>query len=93
MACAKPVVASDVEVVKDIINENRCGLLAKQGDAEDFAEKIKMLLEDEALRKRFGDNGRKAAIGKYTWERVAEEIYDCARTMGTKNKIKDGEGI
>ena len=80
MACAKPVVASDVEVVKDIINENRCGLLAKQGDAGDFAEKIKMLLEDEALRKRFGDNGRKAAIGKYTWERVAEEIYDCART-------------
>ena len=78
MACRKPVVASDLEIIREIINENRCGLLAKPGDAEDFAEKIRMLMEDGVSRKKFGDNGRNAVIEKYTWERVAEEIYDCA---------------
>ncbi len=74
MACGKPVVASDVEIIRNIFNENRCGLLAKPGDAGDFAEKIRMLLGDAGLRKEFSENGRKAVIEKYTWERVAEEI-------------------
>jgi len=74
MACGKPVVASDLEIIRDIINENQCGLLAKPGNAEDFASKIRTLLEDEALREEFSENGRKAVIEKYTWERVAEEI-------------------
>ena len=77
MACGKPVVASDLEIIRDIINENRCGLLAKPGDVEDFSEKIRMLIDDSALRKKFGDNGRNAVIEKYSWEKVAKEIYDC----------------
>jgi glycosyltransferase involved in cell wall biosynthesis len=74
MACGKPVVASDLGIIRDIIKENQCGLLAKPGNAEDFAEKIRMLLGDAGLRKEFGENGRKAVIERYTWERVAEEI-------------------
>ncbi len=77
MACGKPVVASDLEIIRDIINDNRCGLLAKLGDAEDFAEKIKTLMEDGVLRKKFGDNGRSAVIERYTWEKVADKIYEC----------------
>ena len=80
MACGKPVVASDLEIIRDIINENRCGLLAKPGDVEDFSEKIRMLIDDSALRKKFGDNGRNAVIEKYSWEKVAKEIYDCMKS-------------
>jgi glycosyltransferase involved in cell wall biosynthesis/predicted nucleic acid-binding protein len=76
MACGKPVVASDLEIIRDIIKENQCGLVAKPGDAEDFAEKIRMLLGDAGLRKQFGENGRKAVIEKYTWDKVAEKICD-----------------
>ena len=74
MACGKPIVASDLEIVKDIINGNKCGLLAKAGDADDFAESIRMLFENEALKKKFGECGRKAAIGKYTWDKIGEDI-------------------
>ena len=79
MACGKPVVATDLEIIRDIINENRCGLLTKLGDAGDFAEKIKMLLGNEALIKQFGENGRNAAIEKYTWDRVAHQIYKMSK--------------
>lgn len=90
MACRKPVVASDVDIIRDIINENRCGLLAKPGDAEDFAEKIRMLMKDRVLREKFGDNGRNAVIEKYTWEKVADKIYEC---MEAKNKLSDELGV
>ncbi|MDD5446583.1 MAG: glycosyltransferase family 4 protein [Methanocellales archaeon] len=90
MACRKPVVASDVDIIRDIINENRCGLLAKPGDAEDFAEKIRMLMKDGVLREKFGDNGRNAVIEKYTWEKVADKIYGC---MEGKNKLSDDWGV
>ena len=77
MACGKPVVASDLEIIRDIISANRCGLLAKPGNAEDFASKIEVLLRDEKMRERMGKNGRKA-VSKYTWDRVADAILsDC----------------
>ena len=81
MACGKPVVASDLEIIRDIIRENEGGLLAKAGDAKDFAAKIKVLLEDETLRKKFGENGRNAVINKYTWDKVAETIDRLAREI------------
>jgi len=77
MACGKPVVASDLEIIRDIISANRCGLLAKPGNAEDFASKIEVLLRDEKMRERMGKNGRKA-VSKYTWDSVADAILsDC----------------
>ncbi|UYZ40652.1 MAG: glycosyltransferase family 4 protein [Candidatus Methanospirare jalkutatii] len=77
MACGKPVVASDLEIIRDIISANRCGLLAEPGNTEDFALKIEVLLRDEKMRERMGKNGRKAVL-KYTWDSVADAILsDC----------------
>ncbi|MCW3136530.1 MAG: glycosyltransferase family 4 protein [Canidatus Methanoxibalbensis ujae] len=73
MACGKAIVASDLEIIRDIISANKCGLLAKPGNAEDFASKIEVLLRDEKMRERLGKNGRKAAL-KYTWDSVADAI-------------------
>lgn len=72
MACGKPVVASDIGIVRDVVEENKCGLVAKP-DVEDFAEKIRMLLEDASLRKELGENGLEA-VKNYTWDKIGEEI-------------------
>ncbi len=73
MACGKAVVASDLEIIRDIIRDTNCGLLAKAGDVEDFTEKVKKLLNDVTLREQLGENGRKAAK-MYSWDDVAEKI-------------------
>lgn len=41
----------------EIVDDNENGLLVKDGDVADFTEKLKLLLEDEALRKRLTDKG------------------------------------
>lgn len=74
MSCGKPVVASNLNIIRDVITESRCGLLAVPGDTDDFAVKIKMLLGNRDLIGEMGERGRRAAIERYSWERVAEKI-------------------
>jgi len=73
MACGKPVVAGDTGIVKELIMETKCGLIAKSDNPEDFAEKIRILIENEGLARESGENGLKA-VKNYTWDVIAEEI-------------------
>ena len=56
LACAVPVVATDVSDNKLIITEGRGGLVVRLGDEGAFAEAVWRLLCDEGLRKQMGRN-------------------------------------
>jgi len=56
--CGVPVVAFDVCGTSEMIREDVSGLLADDGDIEELARKMEMLIEDEGLR---GELGRRAA--------------------------------
>lgn len=47
MACNKPIVASNVGGIKDIINDNENGLLIEKNNYNELFEKISMLLENK----------------------------------------------
>ena len=87
MACEVPVVATDFTTTKEIVTRHKAGLAAKVAetiigtynvqraiaDKKDFTEKLQMMYDDENMRKRFGKNGRKAVLDKYTWEKVTPQ--------------------
>jgi glycosyltransferase involved in cell wall biosynthesis len=78
MANGIPVVAPDVGGFKEILEENRCGLIYGSGNMEAAEEKIKILLEDEKLRKKIGANGISAVEIKYNHKnfiRQIEQVY------------------
>lgn len=56
---AKPIITTDVPGCNHVVRHNYNGLLCKLKDADDLAEKMKMMasMEDDHLR-RFGANGR-----------------------------------
>ena len=60
-AMKKPVVAYDVGGVSHAFINGETGLLVSPGDSRDFAEKLKILLLDEARRKVMGEHARKHA--------------------------------
>lgn len=64
MALEIPAVMSPVGVNNEIINDGVNGYLAT-GDAG-WVEKISMLIEDEALRKRIGKSARQTVIERYS---------------------------
>ena len=81
MALARPIVASRVGGVPEIVSDDENGLLVPPGDAEALAAALGRLLADEALRRRLGDAGR-ARAARFTWPEIAGqymEVYAAAR--------------
>jgi len=60
MAAGLPVIGSRVGAAPEIVTEDT-GFLIAPNDAHALAGRIEALLDDSALRRRFGDNGRARA--------------------------------
>lgn len=74
MACAKPVIASNLPGVRDVFKNNIQGLLINLGDIYDLVEKLEIILTNDKLAKQMGQAGRKLVEDKYTWEKVARRL-------------------
>ena len=74
MLYAKPLLVSDSSEQKRIVEETGCGLVHKSGDSGDMAQKVIELYKNPQMRKRMGENGKKAVIKKYNMQVQSEEI-------------------
>jgi glycosyltransferase involved in cell wall biosynthesis len=74
MACGLPVVTSDMPGVREVIEDGVHGRLAQPLLAEDFAEKLRELLDDPALARRMGAAGRRRAEERYSLRTVGAEL-------------------
>ena len=78
MACGRPVVASRVGGLTEIIEHGVQGYLAPVGDHLELARYMAGLVGDVALRQTMGQAARERASA-FTWERTAREtlaLYD-----------------
>jgi len=78
-ACGLPVIVSDWPGVRKTIVDGETGYVAKPNDADDLADKLKKLINDNELRKGMGAAGHENAGAKYDWNHVADKminIYD-----------------
>jgi len=73
MAAGKPVVASRVGGILDLVNEGQNGFLAEPGDEKGLAIAIKKLLEDKKMRDEMGKRGREIAQD-FSVEKMIEKI-------------------
>jgi glycosyltransferase involved in cell wall biosynthesis len=67
MACARPVVASDLPALAEIVEDRVTGLLAEAGDPAAFAKAIRELLLDPEMAAGFGAAGRERVLQERTW--------------------------
>lgn len=58
MAAGKPVIASNIGGLSDIVKDGETGCLVTPGDAAELSTAIERLLQDAALRARLGRAGR-----------------------------------
>ena len=72
MACAKPIIVSDLPGPSSLVEEN--GLMVKVSDVEDLAQKIKKLTRDEKLSANFGQQSLKLVQTKYNWLKIVKDI-------------------
>lgn len=74
MANSVPIVAPDVGGFKEILEENYCGLVYKQGNLIEAEAKLLQLLDDTESRNKLGQNGRLAVENKYTEKNFIVQI-------------------
>lgn len=73
MVAKKPVVATKVDAIPDIIKENENGLLVDVDDYKNAALQVMRLYQNDLLRKNLVENAYKMVLRKFTIERVVEE--------------------
>lgn len=74
MACGLPVIGSNVGGIPDIIKDGETGLLFKQKDPDDLAEKMIKLLSDEKLRDKVVENGLNLVKQNFSWEVISDKF-------------------
>lgn len=65
MASRRPVIATRVAGVSELVEDGVSGFLAPPGDAETFANRISQLASDPDLRQRMGDAGREKVLAEF----------------------------
>jgi D-inositol-3-phosphate glycosyltransferase len=81
LACGTPVVATRVGGLTSIVHDGETGLLVPWRDAGMFAERLRRVLEDTALRRHLASQARDSVLG-YGWDHIADEhlaLYDDVR--------------
>jgi glycosyltransferase involved in cell wall biosynthesis len=81
MAAARPIVASAVGGLTEIIKDGITGVLVPPESADALADAIEPLLYDEPLRVRLGDAAREAA-GRRTWSANAQKYRTLYESLG-----------
>ena len=83
LAAGRPVVASRVGVVPEVLEDGRSGLLVAAGDPGALARGIGRLLDDASLRSEVGAAGARLVRSRFSSERVAGELVEVyARLAG-----------
>jgi glycosyltransferase involved in cell wall biosynthesis len=73
MACKKPVVASDVPGINNMLINNETGLLVAPKDADSMYGSIMNLIHNNVLKQKLAENAYQYAIKNFSSERMFNE--------------------
>lgn len=69
MSCSVPVVVSDVSGFKEVVLDNKTGIIVPKKNPEQAAMAVKKLLNDSNLRTGMGENARNHVLNEYDWRK------------------------
>ncbi|MDP4267291.1 MAG: glycosyltransferase family 4 protein [Bacteroidota bacterium] len=78
-AIGKPVIATNLEGIEELVINNFNGLLVKPNDSKDLAEKINYICANENIAEKLGENGYERSLKLFNAEINAIEtisVYD-----------------
>jgi|YelNatPaOPRAMG01_1025707.scaffolds.fasta_scaffold31204_2 glycosyltransferase involved in cell wall biosynthesis len=73
-ACSKPVVASNVEAIPDIVLHGETGLLFQASDVKELASAIAYMLTRPEEAERMGCNARRLVEEKFSIDRIVTQL-------------------
>jgi glycosyltransferase involved in cell wall biosynthesis len=74
MAAGLPVIGTKVGGILDFLKDSEMGLFCEVKNPQSIAEKIELILNDNNLRQKLIDNGRRLVEEKYNWPKIAQQM-------------------
>ena len=78
MAMEKPIIASNVGGIPEMIYHEKTGLLVNEGDHETWINSIKHLIENKDVATKLGKQSRELLSEKFNWDIVARKFIAVA---------------
>lgn len=69
-----PVLSTDVGGVRDIVLDGKTGFIVEKGNLETYTEKLRLLIEDDELRKTMGSKGYAHVSEKFHYKRLVTDM-------------------
>ena len=73
MSMEKTVIASDVGGLKELIQDQKDGLLFRAEDPQDLKDKILFLIDNKDIARQLGQTARNSMIQKRSWNNIVTE--------------------
>jgi glycosyltransferase involved in cell wall biosynthesis len=70
----KPIIASNEGGIPEIVKNNQTGYLCENDDVDQWIERIRFLLDNPDVSRRFGKNARKFVKETFDWRKIAESF-------------------
>ena len=74
MAAGRPLLASNMPIVREVVREDVDALLFSPNDPDDLARQALALLNDVDLSKRLADSASEHALTKFTWHEAQKKL-------------------
>lgn len=84
MAMERAVVAPRLANIKDLVTDGRDGLLFSPEDADDLAETLRRLAQNEPLRTTLGREARRTVQERHNWHRNAKRVLALVKSRISK---------
>jgi glycosyltransferase involved in cell wall biosynthesis len=89
MAAGKPVVATSVGAIPDIVQDDETGFLVPPGDDQGMAQAFMRLLADDGLSRRMGRRAKEIARAQFSAESVAQAYYGLYQRVLASSQSQD----
>jgi len=85
-ACEVPVIATRIGGIPEVVNEGESGFLSDVGDVDKMSADTLRLLNDEDLRRSFGERGRELAVQRYSTSKIIPQYISFYEKIVNKAK-------
>jgi glycosyltransferase involved in cell wall biosynthesis len=76
MSAGLPVIASNFQLWREIIEGNECGICVDPADPTAIAAAIDRFVDDPTMARLMGENGRRAVNERYNWEGEKQKLLE-----------------
>jgi glycosyltransferase involved in cell wall biosynthesis len=89
MAAGRPLIASNIPIVRELVREDVDALLFSPNDADDLARQVLTLLNDFDLSKRLAESASERALTKFTWHEAQKKLVKVYEKLLDPKGLKD----